>query len=91
MDHFIGKNACLDVWPGLLRFLDKYAENDVLKDKSFLKSLKKSLSVRLVPEKKKPGKFKIISLLGSTSSKLILTRSVATGWNRMTSPTLVQF
>eukprot|EP00794_Sanderia_malayensis_P000596 gene596-1257_t len=39
VDHFIGKNACYDVWPDMLRFLDKYAENNATKSQKFLKKM----------------------------------------------------
>ena len=52
VDHFIGKNACYDVWPKLLRFMDKYAENNMAKNRKIVKSMKKAFGkVRLVAPK----------------------------------------
>ena len=41
VDHFIGKNARFDVWPKIFQFLDKYAENNVMKNVNLIKRLMK--------------------------------------------------
>ena len=55
VDHFIGKNACFDVWPSILRFLDKYAENNVAKSRKVMKHLKKVVDVVKVVSPSRPG------------------------------------
>jgi len=49
VDHFIGKNARFDVWPKIFQFLDKYAENNVMKNANLIKRLKKVIrTIQLV-------------------------------------------
>ena len=55
MDNFIGKNACYDVWPKTLRFLDKYAENNLVKSKKVFKRFKKVVKKVQVVAPKKQG------------------------------------
>lgn len=57
VDHFIGKNACYDVWPKILRFLDKYAENNVMKNNKLIKSMKKAVNKIQLVTTKKPGEY----------------------------------
>ena len=64
MDHFIGKNACYDVWPGILHFLDKYAENNMAKNKKAMRSMKKAIhAVKLVAHREKRMFSKSINII----------------------------
>lgn len=70
VDHFIGKKACFDVWPNILKFLDKYAENNVAKSRKVVRNLKHVVdSVKFVsPQQSRPGLF----LLFSNSNIIII-------------------
>ena len=44
LDVYIGKNAHRDVWPKLISVFDKYAEDDVAKDKGVRARVQKALN-----------------------------------------------
>eukprot|EP00794_Sanderia_malayensis_P000593 gene593-1255_t len=43
VDNFMGKNACRDVWPDMLRFLDKYSDDNVAIRQMILKAIQKNV------------------------------------------------